>query len=167
MKLFFARLATVVILLTVLLVLLFDSLASRAQVQPGSANGTFYVPFSQTISASDGPNAFSEFENAFQVNPDTVALTGTNSLTAYSFSDYFGGGATQGGRRALSGVAVLTAPSNSASSFRDYVAGQFLARVGRSSSPRPARRRSVRRIRGWPWFAGAWYSKPCSVTYLT
>ena len=117
------RLFFVIVSLTAFL--LFDGIAPRAQVQPGATSINNY-PIAQSLTIQ-GTSSGPLFENVLQCNPDTFATTSADFVTCYSFSDYFGGGATQGGRQAMQGVAVLTAPSNPASPFRAYTAGNFVA----------------------------------------
>jgi hypothetical protein len=59
--------------------------------------------------------------NVLQITSDTAAIPGFNSLQTLNVTDSFGGGTVTGGRHALIGTALLTAPTSPSNTFRDYV----------------------------------------------
>jgi hypothetical protein len=79
------------------------------------------IGINQTQTMS-GSSASTVLANVLQITSDTAAITGSqNSLQTLNVTDAFGGSTAQGGRHALVGVALLTAPTSPSNAFRDYV----------------------------------------------
>jgi hypothetical protein len=68
-----------------------------------------------------GSAATTVYANILQITSDTAAVTGTNSIQTLNVTDAFGGSTVQGGRHALVGGALMTAPTSASNTFDDFV----------------------------------------------
>jgi hypothetical protein len=76
-----------------------------------------------------GTSSGTVIANVLQITSDTAAIPGFNSLQTLNVTDAFGGSAVTGGRHALIGTALLTAPTSPSNTFRDYVGVVGLAQA--------------------------------------